>query len=105
MATVNIVFGRQGPLKHGTRQPVIDSNVIASEVLVSAAVSAQSVNSSGPNKNVDVCQITATGGNVWVKFGTTGVVAAPGDAFLVLSGQTREFAIQQNDVFVAVIDG
>ncbi|MEP1292792.1 MAG: hypothetical protein ABJL56_19190, partial [Nitratireductor sp.] len=54
------------------------------------------------DEGVRFWSITAVGGNVWIKFGAA-PVAASGQDWLVLDGQTREFAATAGDK-VAVID-
>lgn len=96
MATVAVAFARtmDGP------SPVIACIPNAVQSITSGASSTASTITAG---NDVQCQITVTGGNVWVKFGAAPTAAAGSD-YLILDGQTREFGMIAPGHKVAVID-
>jgi hypothetical protein len=84
MATLNVVLARADG-------PVPNSKVVGAQSITTTGSSQQSSVVSGANHNASQFWIlTATGGNVWVKFGTNPTAAAGSD-WLILDGQTREF--------------
>lgn len=97
MATVNVAFARA---VDGAAQ-VLAAMPHASQSITSGAGSTQSTITAGLDT---VCQITASGGKVWVKFGANPTAAAGSD-YLILDGQTREFGMIPMGFKVAVIDG
>lgn len=96
MATVAVAFtlAMDGPA------PVVAAVPGSVQSITSSGTSAASTITAG---NDEICQITATGGNVWVKFGSAPTAAAGSD-YLILDGQTREFGFVPPGAKVAVID-
>ena len=96
MAVINVVFARA--VERSAQ--VIASIPYSATRIDTTATSQASTNAAG---NEDVCQLTVTGGDVWVKFGATPVAAAGSD-FLITSGQTREFGHLPPGTKVAAIN-
>lgn len=96
MATLNVVFS------HAVERiaQVIGGIPTNATSITTSAASQTSTNAAG---NEDVCQLTVTGGNVWVKFGAAPTAAAGSD-FLLTDGQTREFGHLPAGTKVAVIN-
>lgn len=103
MATVHCVLGSCaiGGRAGITRIP--ETAAEAAETITSSGAS-QATTAAAPagDEGVRFWSVTAVGGNVWIKFGAA-PVAASGQDWLVLDGQTREFAARGGDK-VAVID-
>ena len=96
MATLNIVFARAVE-----RTAVVIAGIPSrAEAITTSATSQASTNAAG---NEDCCQLTCTGGNVWIKFGAAPTAAAGSD-YLLLDGQTREFGHLPALTKVAVIN-
>lgn len=96
MATVQITFGAA---MDGIA-PVAAAIPEAAEDLTSSASSQQSTITS---KRGQVCQITASGGAIWAKFGTNPTASA-GNDHLIPDGSTREFGFLQDGYKVAILD-
>lgn len=96
MATLNIVFARA---VERTAQ-IIAGIPSKAESIATSGTSQASTNAAG---NEDCCQLTVTGGNVWVKFGAAPTAAAGSD-YLLIDGQTREFGHLPAGTKVAVIN-
>lgn len=97
MAAIAIAFGNA--MDGGV--PIMESIPTAKQVITSSAASQQTTITAG---NSDVCQITASGGKIWAKFGTN-PTASVGNDWLILDGQTREFGLISPGDKVAIIDG
>lgn len=103
MATVHCVIGSLRAGAKGAAALLPGTTAEAAETLASGGASTASTIAAGStDAPARFWSITAVGGNVWVKFGTA-PVAASGQDWLVLDGQTREFAATAGDK-VAVID-
>lgn len=96
MATINIVFARA---VERTAQ-IIAGIPSKAEAITTSGTSQASTNAAG---NEDCCQLTVTGGNVWIKFGAAPTAAAGSD-YLIIDGQTREFGHLPAGTKVAVIN-
>lgn len=96
MATLNVVFGRamDGPAQ------VISGVGVSSQSITTSASSQASTVSAGNNQ---VCELTVSGGNVWVAFGASPTASA-GTSFLLVDGQTRHFGHLPAGTKVAVIN-
>lgn len=90
------------------------TRAITGSVAKSVPVSKETITTSGtsqattiatPAANGDayVWQVTASGGNIWVKFAASPTASA-GNDWLILDGQTREFGASVAAEKVAVID-
>lgn len=103
MATVHITLNRvAGPARANPIMPVIESVEIAADTMTSSASSAQSsaVATAEPDA---YWQITASGGDVFVKFGSN-PTAASDSGHLIIDGTTRDFAVSATGEKVAVVD-
>ena len=90
MATVNIAFGRAMSPSDMGPAPVFDAHA-RSRTVASTTSSASPAGFTARSAET-VCQVTTTGGAIWVKFGASPTVTVDGDdCFLILDGQTREF--------------
>ena len=96
MATLNVVFARA---VERTAQ-IIAGIPSKAESITTSGTSQASTNAAG---NEDCCQLTVTGGNVWVKFAAAPTAAAGSD-YLLIDGQTREFGHLPALTKVAVIN-
>lgn len=96
MATVQITFGAA---MDGIA-PVMAAVPAAAEDITSSAASQQSTITS---QRGQMCQITASGGAVWVKFGANPTASA-GNDHLIIDGSTREFGFLETGWKVALID-
>jgi hypothetical protein len=94
MALVQIAFTSASglPIVQAIPEP-------ATQFINSTATSTATTGASG---NGGVCTVTVTGNDVWVAFGAS-PVAAPNTHWLVLAGQTRDFAVTPG-MRAAVID-
>lgn len=93
MATVHVVLaGASGRSATGATMPVPNSVPISADTMTSTASSAKADFTAGASWQGLFWSITATGGNVYVRFGDDPVAAAE-DGWLVLDGQTRDFAV------------
>ncbi|CAN7303116.1 hypothetical protein LJR231_001550 [Phyllobacterium sp. LjRoot231] len=102
MALVNVSLGRllDGTTKGLALLPA--SKPISSEAMTSAAGSAQGTQIAPDNKGQLFWSVTASGGDVWVKFGINPIASAGGD-WLVSDGQTREWTATPLEK-IAVVD-
>jgi len=96
MATLNVVFARAVE-----RSAQVISGIPNSATSITTSASSQTSSNSAGNEHV--CQLTVTGGSVWVKFGAAPTAAAGSD-FLLADGQTREFGHLPAGTKVAVIN-
>jgi len=94
MATVHVVLSVvQRRALTGATMPVPDSVPAFAETLTSTGTSAQGAIQGSPGQ---FWSVTAQGGKIWVAFGaspTAAVAAAGQGGWLVLDGQTRDFAV------------
>ncbi len=81
--------------------PVALSVPLFSDTKTSSGTSAQS-DITAPDAN-SFWSVTVTGGNVFVKFGSN-PTAASDDGWLILDGQTRDFAVSAASEKVAIKD-
>lgn len=102
MATVHVVLtGVQGRVSTGAVMPVCNSQPIAVNTMTSSGTSAESGIAGAEVGNF--WNVTATGGNVYVKAGGN-PTAATENGYLVLDGQTRDFAVTVAGEELAVVD-
>lgn len=104
MATLSIVIAQTYNDRTGYKDPVPSATIVGAATPITTSGTSQLADitsESGPYGAFWV--LTVTGGNVWVKFGTNPVAAAGSD-WLILDGQTREFAIDGELQKIAVID-
>lgn len=102
MATVHIVLSKvQGLALTGVTMPVANSVPLYSDTKTSSVTSQQS-DITAPDTNA-FWSITATGGNVYVKFGSN-PTAVTDEGWLILDGQTRDFAVSAASEKVAIKD-
>lgn len=96
MATVHVAFSE------GNQQyvPVAAKTPSGSEVITSSATSQATTITAN---NGEFVTITASGGNVWAKIGSS-PTAASADEWLILDGQTRNFGPCAAGDTCAVID-
>jgi hypothetical protein len=102
VALINIVLGN---ILEGATQGlaiVPTSRPSSAEGLSSSEVSKTSIQTAPTNKGQQFWSVTATGGDVWLKFAAAPVAAAGSD-WLLLAGQTREWAAIPGDK-VGVVD-
>ena len=104
MATVHVVlFTCGGKTVKGTEMPVPKSIPAYVDTMASSATSAKaSINSGSDWKNA-FWSITVSGGNVYARFGTD-PTAVTEEGWLILDGQTREFAVSAASETVAIKD-
>lgn len=107
MATFSVVLVRGNTVSDwGDVLPVAKSQPVAAESITTSGASAAGtafVSGASPRKWSDIWVVTASGGNVWVKFGASPTAAA-GDDWLVVDGTTREFGVSVDGENVAVIN-
>ena len=104
MATVHVVLaGASGRSSTGATMPVPNSVPTGVDTMTSSASSAQANFNAGASWKGLFWSITATGGNVYVAFGANPTAAAEG-GWLVLDGQTREFAVSAASEKCAIKD-
>ncbi|MGB3830908.1 MAG: hypothetical protein WA975_03480 [Mesorhizobium sp.] len=105
MATLSVVIAQTYNPKRGYRDPVPAATPFAAEKITTSGTSQKStIGSTGVYGAFGSYWIlTASGGDMWVKFGTDPTAAA-GSQWLILDGQTREFAVDADAQKVAVID-
>lgn len=102
MATVHIVLSKvQGRALTGSTMPVADSVPLFSDTMTSSGTSAQS-SITAPDTN-GFWSITAKDGSVFVKFGSN-PTAVTDEGWLILDGQTRDFAVSAASEKVAIKD-
>lgn len=107
MATVHITLARTRRRMtsqsswDGLTLPVADSVPIAAATASSSGVSTASA-IAAPDVNA-FWSVTATGGNVFVQFGGA-PIAASGQGWLILDGQTRDFGVSAIGEKIAVKD-
>ena len=96
MATVHVTFcaAVDGPA------PVVAGVPEAKQTITSSGTTQSTTIAAAPG---NICQITATGGNVWAAFGASPTAAAGSD-HLIIDGQTREFGFLAPGYKVAIID-
>jgi len=106
MATVHITLSQVGGVAlSGTEMPVANSIPIAADTLATSAISAQSSITASTDALAGKSAfwtVTATG-NVYVRFGSN-PTAVTDAGWLILAGQTRDFAVTATGEKVAVID-
>jgi hypothetical protein len=103
MATLSVVVAQIYNPKIGYKDPVPSAVALASAEITTSGTSQQTAFSTDGSTFGAFWVITATGGNVWVKFGANPTAAA-GDQWLILDGQTRDFAVDAYAQKLAVID-
>lgn len=96
MATVQITFGAA---MDGIA-PVVAAVPRAAEDITSSGTSQASAITA---QRGEKCQITASGGAIWVKFGSAPTASA-GNDHLITDGSTREFGFLETGWKVALID-
>lgn len=90
MATLHVVLARVvSRADTGMTLPVLESVEVDAETVTPTGTSTLS---SLTASDKDVWNITAFGGDYWLKFGTGTPEAESGAGYLILSGQTRDFA-------------
>ncbi len=90
MATLHINLCRvAGRADTGMTLPVPSSIAAGADTVTPSGTSAVSSLEASAR---DVWTVTAMGGNAWLKFGTGTPLAASDDGWLILDGQTRDFA-------------
>jgi len=104
MATVHVVLaGASGRSATGATMPVPNSVPTGVDTMTSSASSAQANFNAGSRWEGLFWSITATGGNVYVAFGSD-PTAVTDEGWLILDGQTREFAVSAASETVAIKD-
>jgi hypothetical protein len=105
MATLSVVIAQTFNPKRGYRDPVPSAVPFATEVITTTDTSQQSdiYNTGVYGAYGSYWIVTASGGDVWVKFGSD-PTASEGNDWLILDGQTREFAVDADGQKLAVID-
>lgn len=102
MATVHVTMNNvQGRSITGAFPPVVDSQPTDAATATSSATSAEIAGIVGAIGQF--WQVTVTGGNVWIAFGTN-PAAGSGSGHLVLDGETREFAVTAAGEEIAIKD-
>lgn len=90
MATLHVVLARVvSRADTGMTLPVLESVEVAAETVTPTGTSALSTLTASDK---DVWNITAFGGDYWLKFGPGEPEAGPGVGHLILSGQSKDFA-------------
>ena len=105
MATVHIVLaGASGRSSTGATMPVMNSVETDADTMTSSVTSAKSAITAPASAWAGLFwSVTASGGNVYVKFGDD-PTAVTDDGWLVLDGQTREFAVSAASEQCAIKD-
>jgi len=105
MATVAIAICQAATraVVGGQTMPVVRSEPVSAEAKMSSGVSARSDLTAPAFSGTCLWSITASGGAIWVKFGAD-PIAAEGDDWLILDGQTREFGVSAEGETVAFVD-
>ena len=102
MATVHIVLSNvQSRALTGSTMPVADSVPTSVDTMTSTGTSAPSSITAAATGAF--WSITATGGNVYAKFGSNPTAVAD-EGWLILDGQTRDFAVTAASEKVAIKD-
>lgn len=102
MATLSVVLAQPFPRTDGAGGAQVPmSQTKALQSMTTTGTSAQSTVTTAALGNVWV--LTASGGNVWVKFAANPTASA-GNDWLIINGQTREFAVTVAAEKLAVID-
>lgn len=102
MATVHVVLSRvRSRGDTGGTLPVLESVPSGVDTVTSSGTSALSSLTAG---DADVWNVTASGGAVWLKFGPGTPVAAADDGWLLLDGQSRDFAASTDAEKLAIKD-
>lgn len=90
MATLHVVLARvSSRADTGMTLPTPESVEVDSDTVTPSGTSAVS---SLTAADQDVWIVTAMGGNAWLKFGPDTPVAVSDDGWLIIDGQTRDFA-------------
>ncbi len=95
MATCSIVIGL-------VNKSVPNAIPTSAETITTTGSSQESSNSVPAADANEYWIISATGGDMWVKFGATPVTAAAGDDWLINDGQTREFKALASQVCAVI---
>lgn len=105
MATVHVCLAHVIARAAGGPAPVVQSVPVGSDTVTSSGTSAQSSLTASPSgvAGSQFWSVTATGGNVFVAFGSDPTAAADA-GWLVLDGQTREFSTSQTGEKIAIKD-
>ena len=104
MATLSVVLATGNTVSRwGDTLPVPLSVPKGAQALTTSGSSAQSSITTSASLS-DIWILTASGGNIWVKFGTNPTAAVGGD-WLILNGQTREIGVTVDGEKLAAIDG
>lgn len=102
MATVHATLGSsQARSIAGFGLPVFDSAVAASDTVTSSGTSALATPTGALGQ---VWSVTVTGGNVYINFGAGTPVAAADSGWLLIDGQTRDFAVSVASEKLAIKD-
>lgn len=102
MSTVHVTLNNvQGRALTSSTMPVVDSQPVDAATATSSASSAEVAGIVGAAGKF--WQITVTGGNVWVAFGTN-PTAVSGAGHLILDGETRDFAVTAEGEEIAIKD-
>lgn len=110
MATVHICIAQvTGRSVNAASMPVPASQPIAVDTMTSSATSTVSTATTvaGLIDKTAFWSVTASGGKIWAKFGQptpTPPVAVADDGWLILDGQTREFAVGAPGEVIAIKD-
>lgn len=109
MATVHICIAQvTGRSINAASMPVPASQPLAVDTMTSSATSTVSTATTGAGllDKTAFWSVTASGGKVWAKFGPSSPapVAASDDGWLILDGQTREFAVGSVGEVIAIKD-
>lgn len=99
MATVHIVNARTFLNSINGPHPVPSSSPVVKQTITSSGSSQATSISASDGYWV----VTASGGNVWIKAGSSPTAEA-GNDWLILDGQTRDFAVSGPLEKLAVID-
>lgn len=108
MATVRINVVRlrnsdSSQAAFGKAAPVPLSKPVNAGATITSSGSSQATSITASIKDGDIWDVTVSGGNVWVK-AAAAPTAAPDADFLLLDGQTRQFAASVNLEKLAVIN-
>lgn len=105
MATAHIVLqNTSARADTGGTLPIPDSAVVSVATLTSSGTSQLSgITAAGPAQGL-AWNVTASGGKLWVTMGAGTPVAASGAGWLVLDGQSRDFAVTVESEKLAIKD-
>lgn len=111
MATVHICIAQvTGRSVNAASMPVPASQPLAVDTMTSSATSTVSTATTGSGliDKSAFWSVTASGGKIWVRFGPGAPAAVPvaaaDDGWLILDGQTREFAVGAVGEVIAIKD-